>query len=176
MEHRLYVFLLPVAEQAAEIQRVLDELAAELGGPTFPAHVTAYAGVFEDLGSVMGRLDELAAARAPITLSFQGVGVGSTFTQCLYARMGPAERVAPITEAVRPLARPPAGYELRPHLSLYYGTREAVEPAAGRVAFPFDEVTFDRHVLIRPAGRSLTADVVAGWEQIDEARLVGSGE
>lgn len=119
--NRFSLWLVPDGAVNDTLQAVVDRLAREHGGPTFPPHVTWLGGIVAEEADVVARSRRLAAQTAPFTIHLDDLGVGETYFQSLFATARPSpELLAARRAAERAFPEASAGaYD--PHLSLLYG-------------------------------------------------------
>ena len=132
---RFAVWLLPAEPLRSVLRASIARLASEFGGPVFEPHVTVYAGETSHLGVLDGLLGRIGAHDVSRALVPVGSAHGPEFFRAVYLELGPDPALEALGERVRNAVPGAARYELRPHLSLLYGSldegarRRAVEIA-----------------------------------------------
>ena len=165
---RYSLWLVPEGAEEAALQGIIDRLARQHGGPSFPPHLTLLSGIETTEEDVVARAGRLVAENAPITLDIDGIGTDETYFQSLFATVTPTPDLAGLRAAARAIF-PEAPDPYRPHISLLYGhpTPEAKQgiAAAERHGLPSfvqaqtlvvmtgHEVSAWRYVLRAPLGR-----------------------
>jgi 2'-5' RNA ligase len=166
--HRFSLWLVPEGAIADALQAVIDRLAQEHGGPSFPPHVTLLGSLTLPENEVVGRSRLLAASSAPFTIRLDGVGIGETYFQSLFAVVRPTPELLALRSAAQQ-AFPEAPVEpYRPHVSLLYGHPSAetkqtiVEALRGTLPESFEA----RALIVNATGPS-----VDDWRRVLRAEL-----
>src|SRR4051794_32122626 len=119
--NRYSLWLVPDAGAVNDdLQAIIDRLAGEHGGPTFPPHLTLLSGIVAPEDDVVERARRLAAASAPITLHLDDIRADETYFQSLFAVVRPTPELVGLRAAARTVF-PEAPDPYRPHVSLLYG-------------------------------------------------------
>jgi 2'-5' RNA ligase len=132
------LWLMPEGEARDRLAALVARLAARLGTPPFPPHVTLLPGIeglSEDDALVAGRA--LGATLRPFRVRLLGLEGRDEPFRCLFARAAADEPLLSAhSAAARAFGREPDPAFL-PHLSLVYGTLplEAKRSLAAEVAF-----------------------------------------
>jgi 2'-5' RNA ligase len=163
--------LMPEPAERARLEALIARLAARLGTPPFPPHVTR-------LGSLPGSPDALLeATRAlgrespPLAPRLTRSGGQDAFFRCFYAEVEAAAALEAFhARAVARLgARTPASFF--PHVSLVYGALSSEQKAlladALRPEVEARTVAFTALRLVRTEGR------VTDWRTVGEVALTG---
>ena len=159
-ETRYSLWLVPGGAVDGDLQAVVDRLAREHGGPTFPPHVTLFGGIVGPEDDVVARSRGLAAQIAPFTVYLDDVDVGETYFQSLFATARPTPELLAAREAAQQAFSDVTAEPYRPHLSLLYGdlpaeTKRAIlDRLRGTLPPSFEAQTL---VLVRTGGS------VADW-------------
>jgi hypothetical protein len=110
------------------LQPVVDELASEVGDPSFVAHMTLLGTVPDDASQDTPRLEAIAAAvTGPLDVRFPSFGTRHEEKRyfCLVAEAEPAlMRLFTSLDEQLP-GNPTESFAAWPHVSLVYGTDEA---------------------------------------------------
>jgi len=160
-ETRYSLWLVPEGAVDGDLQAVVDRLAREHGGPTFPPHVTLFGGIVGPEDDVVARSRELAARVAPFTVHLDDVDAGETYFQSLFAIASPTPDLLATREAAQLVFPDVTAEPYRPHLSLLYGDLPAEAKRAilvglrGTLPPSFEARTL---VLVRTGG------FVADWQ------------
>lgn len=117
---RYSLWLAPDGADEDTLQAIIDRLAAQHGGPSFPPHLTLLSGIVTTETDVVERARRLAAQSAPVTLHLDGIGVDETYFQSLFAAVRPTPELVGLRVAAREIF-PEAPDPYRPHISLLYG-------------------------------------------------------
>src|SRR4051794_11169941 len=139
MVARYSLWLVPDGAADDVLHSVIDRLAAEHGGPSFPPHMTLLSGIVTTEDDVAERARRLAADNGPVTLHLDGIGTDETYFQSLFATVRPTPELVGLRAAARAIF-PEAPDPYRPHISLLYGhptpeIKQAIA-AAERSALP----------------------------------------
>ncbi|MFN8635275.1 MAG: 2'-5' RNA ligase family protein [Chloroflexota bacterium] len=118
---RYSLWLVPEGAAAGALQRAIDELARQHGGPTFPPHLTLFGSLAGEEDDVVERCRRLASRLTRLTVHLDGIDVGETYFQSLFATVRPTPELLAARDAAQQLFPevPPVPY--RPHVSLVYG-------------------------------------------------------
>ena len=165
---RFSLWLVPEGAAEAALQAVINRLATEHGGPSFPPHMTLLSGIVTTEDDVVERARRLAIENAPITLHLDGIGTDETYFQSLFATVVPTPELVGLRAAAQAIF-PEAPDPYRPHISLLYGhpaleTKRAIA-AAERNALPSSVRALTLLVM--------TGHEVADWRYVLRAPLVG---
>jgi len=118
--NRFALWLAPEGADEDALQAVVDRLAREHGGPTFPPHLTLLGGIVAEEDDVVERAHRLAAERTPLTLHLDGIGTDETYFQSLFGLVRATPELVELRAAARAIF-PEAPDPYRPHVSLLYG-------------------------------------------------------
>jgi 2'-5' RNA ligase len=164
MEPAYSLWILPDAKTQEVLQRIVEKLAAEFGGPTFETHLTLVSNIHESRDIIREKTKEIAISLKPFPLELERVEFSSTYFQNVFVR---ANATAALMNAFA-TARTTFGIDARqvfmPHISLLYGNHsmETREKAMQSIQFP--KISFMANTLC------ITPSVPdpAGWEHIEE--------
>lgn len=123
-----HFFLEPEGEAAGKLSEIIETLAVRHGGLAFPPHVTLAGPLTGTEAEVSERMQALASATAPFTLTLGELSGEPSFFRAFYAHVStePALlRLRQMTDADEPYT---------PHLSLFYGLIDGAERDAMREA------------------------------------------
>lgn len=120
---RASLWIKPTAAARERCRAACERARGRNGGPRIEPHVTLLGGIDCAPDAAERRLRQLAARLPPFELQLDGIGLGHTHFQRLFARI----ELSPALRDARRLAeevfeRAPA--EFVPHLSLVYGDSE----------------------------------------------------
>jgi len=167
---RYSLWLAPTGVEAAALQAIVDRLAQEHGGPTFPPHLTLF-GSFESAeADAVDGARRLAEGLAPLTLYLDDIAAGETYFQSLFAVVRPTPALLAAREAAQRAFPNAPVVPYMPHVSLLYGhpspeTKQAII-AGLRGALP---PSFEARTLVAyDTGTSL-----ADWRCVLRAPLNG---
>ncbi|MBC8206735.1 MAG: hypothetical protein ISR85_01130 [Kiritimatiellales bacterium] len=167
------IWLMPCAEQRAELAALIQALSNRYATPAFAPHTTFCSGTWnldeQDLRDAFGRL---AVQTAPVELTVRGIDWADHWAFFFFLRLAGGEAV---------FKRAPSRIEgahlssIGPHLSLLYGLgaagidRDALRQELA-VRLP-PRIRFNSLTLVRPStGRW---EDVGSWENLCSARLGG---
>jgi hypothetical protein len=118
---RYSLWLVPDGPAHDALQAVIDRLAREHGGPTFPPHLTVF-GSFESTESdAVDGTQRLAERLAPLTLLLDDLATGETYFQSVFATIRAAPELLAAREAAQQAFPHVPRVTYRPHVSLLYG-------------------------------------------------------
>jgi 2'-5' RNA ligase len=168
--NRFSLWLVPEGAVADALQAVIDRLAREHGGPTFPPHVTLLGSIVAPEEDVLARSRRLAAQTAPFTIHLDDLGIGETYFQSLFATVRPTSELLAMREAAQQAFPEAPAEAYHPHLSLLYGhpsaeAKQAVVEAL-RGTLP---ASFEARTLVTNG----TGPSVADWRLALRAGLTG---
>jgi 2'-5' RNA ligase len=167
---RYSLWLVPEGAVADALQAVIDRLAREYGGPAFPPHVTLFGSLEIAEDDVVARSRRLAGQIAPFTVHLDGLDVGDTFFQSLFATVRATPELLAAREAAQRTFPEVSASQFRPHLSLLYGapspeTKQAIiEALRGTLPASFPA----QLLVVNRTGRS-----VDDWRDALRAGLTG---
>ena len=121
------LWLVPEGEVAAVLTRLIEDLAAELGTPTFPPHVTLLGGLRGREGDVLRKAREMAAALEPLTLPLGPVTGRDDHFRGLFVRIPETLKLLTTHAQARITYRIANEAPFEPHLSLAYGRFSVAE-------------------------------------------------
>jgi 2'-5' RNA ligase len=167
---RFSLWLVPEGAVQDALQAVVDRLAREHGGPSFPPHLTLLGSIVTLEQDLVERSQRLAASSTPFTIHLDDVDVGETYFQSLFVTVRPTSELLALREAAQQ-AFPEAPVEpYRPHVSLLYGhpsaeTKQTIVQALRGTLPP----SFEARVLVANA----TGPSVDDWRCALRATLAG---
>ena len=118
---RISYWLMPVAGERGCFAKLITRLAGIFDGPSFAPHLTVYsgpAGSNDDPGRI---LTEAADHGGELLLRCTGLEFSEKFTKACFLRFAPEPRLNRLGDALRENSCNSANYQLKPHLSLFYG-------------------------------------------------------
>jgi 2'-5' RNA ligase len=159
------IWLVPGSPHRHALRRRIDELAAELGAPSFDPHITLVSGVVDD-ATAAAALADVARGRAPLQLTAGRTDHGPERFRCVYVTFADP-RIHDLAGAVASrLGVPFDPADLAPHLSLLYG-EDLDEPTRAEVArrqrLEGEVWHFDKLLASRPDG---DPDDVRTWRAV----------
>jgi 2'-5' RNA ligase len=119
--NRFSLWLVPDGAVDDALQAVVERLAQEHDGPSFPPHVTLLGGIVAEEPDVVERSRRLAAQTAPFTIHLDDIGVGETYFQSLFATVRPTPELLSVRRAAEQAFPESLPAQYHPHLSLLYG-------------------------------------------------------
>jgi 2'-5' RNA ligase len=165
------LWLAPEGEAGRRLVALIDRLAARLGTPAFPPHVTLLPGVELPEDEALEACRALAERLVPFDVRLEEVEGRPEFFRCLVVRAKADASLLAAHAAASCAFERPADPDFFPHLSLVYGSLDerakgALAAEVGPLVPPFFS-TAALHVW-RTAGR------VAQWREIAVLPLVGA--
>ncbi|HEY6554930.1 MAG TPA: 2'-5' RNA ligase family protein [Vicinamibacteria bacterium] len=115
------LWLVPAGDERALVERLIGELAAQLGTPVLAPHVTLLPGLRGREGDVVRRAKEMAATLEPHAIPLGPIEGRSEYFRCLYARVPETLRLLTTRAQARLTFRGSGEAAFEPHLSLVYG-------------------------------------------------------
>lgn len=165
------IWLMPGADDAQRLTRILGDLSQQFATPLFTPHLTVKGDSEAPLAALDAAIREAARAAQPFSLPVVAIETSALFFRSFYARFDVAPPLALLKHALDADATEP----FMPHVSLLYGPVAATPKAArarevghlllGRA------ITFDRLCVVT-SGQDIP---IADWRIVATARL-GSGE
>ncbi|MEN8135930.1 MAG: hypothetical protein ABFS18_10410 [Thermodesulfobacteriota bacterium] len=165
---RISYWLMPVAEESGRFASVISRLAGEFGGPPFAPHLTLYSTTTADDNDDPGRiLTEAANHGGELLLRCTGLEFSEKFTKACFLSFAPDPQLNRLSEALRENSCRADIYQLKPHLSLFYGslTRQDRERILNLVQIP-GTVRFGRLTAMATSAIVRTGKDVEGWRQL----------
>ena len=121
------IWLMPAADDAARLERIVGDLAGRFGSPRFQPHLTLVEDMersVEDLAPLVGQVaDGIAAFEAPVA----EIGVSDLFFRSFYARFAAQGPLLELKRRAIDTIQPGDIAEFMPHISLAYGLAETLE-------------------------------------------------
>jgi Cyclic phosphodiesterase-like protein len=125
--HGTSLWLMPDDASAQRLSALVSSLAARLGTPVFPPHVTLLHGLARDEQTIVGLAAGLAEHLAGQAVSLGPVEAQSEFFRSLYLRVEPAASLRSAHARAAQAFGVPPDSEYLPHLSLVYGRLDTAE-------------------------------------------------
>ncbi|XXT22346.1 2'-5' RNA ligase family protein [Sorangium sp. So ce429] len=135
-EKAFALWLVPGGAPLGRLQRLIEALARETGGPAFTPHLTLLGGLRGDGGALAAKLGDLGDALRPVELRACGAATGSAYHQCVLLDVARTEPLAALRRAAE-AAFGASESPFRPHVSLVYGDLRDL-PAQRRRALAAD--------------------------------------
>ncbi len=145
MTRHISYWLIPTKEDHAVLQTVIDGLASRFEAPTFPPHLTLFAGPATADEEPRHVLESLPSELVPKRLAVNRVDVSDHFTMTLFLQLQPDPQLITLHERIQSIA-PPSKYCFDPHLSLLYLDLPlpVKQCLANEINRPLEEIRFDR--------------------------------
>jgi 2'-5' RNA ligase len=165
-------WLCPAELERDQFARLIRDLAARFGAPTFEPHVTIQttSAEREDPGRV---LEKIVKGRRRYRLRIRGLDYSDEYTKTLFVQLAPDTELTQLSEDLRRACVSPGDYQLNPHVSLLYKKmdEETKRDLAASFVLPFTDVNFSSvKAVVSPAEIQSGADVEA-WRVIAECSL-----
>ncbi len=125
--HGTSLWLMPDGASAERLSALVSSLAARLGTPAFPPHVTLIHGLVRDEEAIVDLTGGLVEHLAGQSVSFGPVEAQPEFFRCLYLRVEPATSLRDAHALAAKTFGVPPDADYLPHLSLVYGSLDAAE-------------------------------------------------
>jgi hypothetical protein len=169
---RISYWLMPVAGEWGRFAKLITLLAGEFGGPVFEPHMTVYsgpAGSNDDPGRI---LTEATDHTGELLLRCTGLEFSAEFTKACFLSFAPEPRLDRLHAALREKSCPAETYQLKPHLSLFYGnlTRLDRERILGLVEIP-GTVRFGGLTAMATSASIRSGKDVQSWRRLESLRL-----
>ncbi|MGK3991373.1 2'-5' RNA ligase family protein [Sorangium sp. So ce136] len=119
-EKAFALWLVPGGAPLGRLQRLIEALARETGGPAFTPHLTLLGGLRGDGGALAAKLGDLGDACRPVELRARGPATGNAVHQCVLLDVARTEPLAALRRAAE-AAFGASETPFRPHVSLVYG-------------------------------------------------------
>ena len=138
-------WLIPVKQDGDVLQAIIDALAARFEAPSFPAHLTLFAGPSFSNGKPRRVLDSLTPELVPKQLAVTRLDFSDRYTMTFFLRCQTVPQLSSLHQMIRTSA-PPCNYCLDPHLSLLYADLplSAKKSLTDELNLPLKEIRFDR--------------------------------
>lgn len=146
------LWLLPCADQLAELTALVTQLAPEFGAPAFVPHVTIQGDLAISLDTLAAHTQMLAAASSALCWPVHSVASSAHFFRCLYLSFPRTQAFDALQRAALACTGTASGLSPFPHLSLAYGQLQAQQQAlldALNTRFAGQAMRFDRIAICR---------------------------
>jgi 2'-5' RNA ligase len=162
---------MPAAQDAAMLQRLVDDFAGRFGFTPFEPHLTLVEDMersVDDLAPLVGRVAE---GIAPFAAEVTGIGVGDLFFRSFYARLAAEGPIRELKQRAIASILPGSIEEFMPHISLAYGVGETLERrsavAEAENLLLREKIRFDR-VCVAASGKEIP---IEAWAVRHETRF-----
>jgi hypothetical protein len=168
---KLAFWLLPAEPARASFKGLVNDLAARYDAPPFEAHLTLFAGAFDEAFN-FAQLDDFQMP-AQIVLGIESVQHSEQYTKTLFIRFHPQPELSALRRSMAEIVGGKISDDFDPHLSLIYKTMPPNERAelAKNVQLPFDSVRFDGVKAISTPAEIESAAEVKAWQTLWERPL-----
>lgn len=168
-----HLFLEPTGTSKHGLHHLIQQFAAEFGGPIFDPHVTLLAELQdEDETELIGKVAALVAGQSSFSVSLEALSMEDRYFRALYLRVQENEALAALHEKAEEIFSIQSSELYVPHLSLLYGNYpEARKLNALDTIYVPDDMTFlvDRVSLYKTEGE------VGEWVKVQECILGTEG-
>ena len=123
------LWLLPAADQEAELVRAMGGLRLVLGGEAFGPHLTVQGDLAQPLETLLQALPQMAATVPVQRWRIRQVEMSEHFFRSLYLRFDDEPAFAALQAAMQELSGTGQGLSPYPHVSLSYGPAHAGKAA-----------------------------------------------
>ncbi len=164
---RISYWLMPTAGERDRFARLISRLAGELGGPLFVPHLTVYSGSADGNDDPDRIVKEAVKHGGELLLRCTGLDFSEKFTRACFLSFAPEPRLNRLSEALRENSSHADIYQLKPHLSLFYGnlTRQDRELVRKLVEIP-GTVRFGGLTAMSTSAAVRTGEDVMNWRQL----------
>ena len=169
---RISYWLMPVAGERGRFAKLITRLAGEFGGPFFAPHLTVYSGPAGSNDDPDRILREGAGHDGELLLRCTGLVFSEKFTKACFLSFAPEPRLNRLGDALREKSCPAANYQLKPHLSLFYGnlTDQDRQRIRDLVEIP-ETVCFDGLTAMATSATIRSGKDVQSWRRLESLRL-----
>ncbi|MCK4839809.1 MAG: hypothetical protein KAS94_13480 [Desulfobulbaceae bacterium] len=164
---RISYWLMPAAGERGRFVSLITRLAGEFGGPPFAPHLTVYSGPADGSDDPGRIVKEAVSHGGELLLRCTGLEFSEKFTKACFLGFAPEPRLNRLSEALRENSCHSESYQLKPHLSLFYGdlTRQDRERIRNLVEIP-GTVRFDGLTAMATSAAVRTGKDVESWSQL----------
>jgi hypothetical protein len=158
---------MPTADERGCFGGLITRLAEEFGGPSFAPHLTLYSTTAEDNDDPGRILTGAVGHGGELLLRCTGLEFSEKFTKACFLSFAPEPRLNRLYETLRENSCHADIYQLKPHLSLFYGnlTRQDRERIRNLVEIP-GTVRFDGLTAMATSATIRTGKDVESWHQL----------
>lgn len=157
------IWLMPTADDAAMLTRIVDDLARRFGTPRFQPHLTLVEDMERSVGDLAPLVEDVAAGIGPFAAPVAAIGVSALFFRSFYARFIAEGPLLELKRRAIEKILPGDIAEFMPHISLAYDVAETLEKRDAVVEVENlllgNPVHFDR-VCVVASGKELP---IEGW-------------
>ena len=118
------IWLMPVAEDAATLERMVEDFSGRFDTPRFQPHLTLVEDMERSVGELAPLVEEVAAGIRPFTAPVAAIGVSALFFRSFYARFVAEGPLLELKRRAIEKILPGDIMEFMPHISLAYGVDE----------------------------------------------------
>ncbi|MGN6469477.1 MAG: 2'-5' RNA ligase family protein [Rhizobiaceae bacterium] len=165
------IWLMPAADDAESLARMVDDLAGRFGSPRFKPHLTLVEDMERSADDLAPLVERVAAGVAPFEAPIVEIGVSDLFFRSFYARFAAEGPLLELKRRAIDNILPGDIAEFMPHISLAYGVAETLEKrsalAEAETLLLGQPVRFDR-VCVVASGKELP---IESWAIRTESRL-----
>ena len=142
------IWVIPPEPVFSRLQKIIDELSSEYGGPRFEPHMTVLGDIEEDLATIRRPIEKLAADLDSLELTLGTVSFGITHFQSVFASVNPTPDLLKLNSELKKLFRL-ENRSFAPHISLLYGRYDMAtkERAASKIKLPSSSFVVNEFVI-----------------------------
>ena len=154
--HSIWLMLAP--DDAARLERIVDDLAGRFGSPRFPPHLTLVEDMERSVEDLAPLVEQVSDGIAAFDAAVAEIGVSDLFFRSFYARFAAQGPLLELKRRSIERILPGDIAEFMPHISLAYGLAETLEKRDAIVEAENlllgEPVRFDR-VCVAASGKEL---------------------
>jgi 2'-5' RNA ligase len=157
------IWLMPAADDAEALERMVGDFSGRFGSPRFRPHLTLVEDMERSVGDLAPLVEEVAAGIGPFAAPVETIGVSALFFRSFYARFAAEGPLLELKRRAIEKILPGDIAEFMPHISLAYGVAETLEKrdavAEAENLLLGRPIRFDR-VCVVASGKELP---IEGW-------------
>lgn len=169
---RISYWLVPEPTIRADLQQVIDDLAAAHAGPAFVPHMTVALSAQSAPDKVRQALQQGAATIAPLELEPLELLFSAAFTKSCFVQFELNDELMQLANACQQHDTSSAAYSFNPHLSLFYGALDEPQrhDILQRVVLPAT-IHFSELWAIQISNKTTSAQDVHDWQVVGQTVL-----
>jgi 2'-5' RNA ligase len=157
------IWLMPAAEDAEALERMVEDFSERFGSPRFQPHLTLVEDMERSADDLAPLVAEVSKGIASFTAPVEAIGVSTLFFRSFYARFAAEGLLLELKRRAIEKILPGDIAEFMPHISLAYGVAETLEKrdavAEAENLLLGRPIRFDR-VCVVASGKELP---IEGW-------------
>jgi len=121
------IWLMPAEDDAAMLERMVDDLARRFGSPRFQPHLTLVEDMERGVDDLALLVGQVGKGIAPFSAPVAEIGVSDLFFRSFYARFAAEGPLLELKRRAIEKILPGDITDFMPHISLAYGVAETLE-------------------------------------------------